>query len=390
MLHTLPDEVLAKCLAILPHVELLDVQRVCKSWVKLRRSKEFRVARAAVDEHALVVTNWTDAGDCTNLGTYALVGGSWRKMAPNDVTLMTGAATSFRGDFIIIGNGEPPRAYDDRTWPEAWHSGCAFNVETNSWRPLEWAPGVQDRIVIGVTSTDAMVVALCGENRPDDLSRYDFALKCYKPGADHTIDGWRLLPMPPVHAWGIGRIPLCLVGDVLYLVGGVNADEAPPPWSASTMLQALDMNTLEWTIGPPMPEPRVEGLAVAADGKLFVLGGFSEYGHDWPPIENLSSVYSFDPRTATWRSEPDVPRCATEPRLPSPPWPGAWGNGMNAVAHEGKVCVFGIENSPPLALADGVWTGLPSLPDEYCFGYGRKLHNPSANRDPMLGSVPLP
>ena len=78
MLHTLPDEVLAKCLAILPHVELLDVQRVCKSWVKLRRSKEFRVARAAVDEHALVVTNWTDAGDCTNLGTYALVGGSWR------------------------------------------------------------------------------------------------------------------------------------------------------------------------------------------------------------------------------------------------------------------------------------------------------------------------
>ena len=84
MLHTLPDEILAKCLAILPHVELLDIQRVCKSWVKLRRSKEFRVARAAVDEHALVVTNWTDAGDCTNLGTFALVGGSWRKMAPND------------------------------------------------------------------------------------------------------------------------------------------------------------------------------------------------------------------------------------------------------------------------------------------------------------------
>ena len=43
MLHTLPDEVLAKCLAILPHVEFLDIQRVCKSWVKLRRSKEFRV-----------------------------------------------------------------------------------------------------------------------------------------------------------------------------------------------------------------------------------------------------------------------------------------------------------------------------------------------------------
>ena len=70
MLHTLPDEILAKCLAILPHVELLDIQRVCKSWVKLRRSKEFRV-------------------------------------------------------------------------------------------------------------------------------------KCYKPGAEHTIDGWRLLPMPPFPAWGL-------------------------------------------------------------------------------------------------------------------------------------------------------------------------------------------
>ena len=36
---------------------------------------------------------------------------------------------------------------------------------------------------------------------------------------------------------------------------------------------------------------------------------------------------------------------------------------MRAVAHCGAVCVFGLADSPPLALVNGAWTTLPSLPD---------------------------
>ena len=168
---------------------------------------------------------------------------------------------------------------------------------------------------------------------------------------------------------------------------------------------------------PEMPEPRVEALSVAVDGKLYVLGGFPVF---WPhnyavvneagSMDSLRSVYSFDPRTAAWSAEPDLPPF----RRSGIHWRG--GEGMNAVAHAGKVCVFGLRETPPLALARGVWTELPRIPQRwgqvpryiweqhYAKKYGpwtpgmatqmipedKYDYNPSACRDPFLASLPMP
>ena len=67
---------------------------------------------------------------------------------------------------------------------------------------------------------------------------------------------------------------------------------------------------------------------------------------------------------------------------------------MSAVAHMGSVCVFGIEGSPPLALANGVWTALPPLPEiDYMMRCGWPGHFnanlPSGYGHPRLASLPL-
>ena len=111
------QSVVIKALSLLPYTELLNVACVCKSWCKLRTSKGFRDARKAVDEHALVVTNWTD--DATYLSVYALCGDRWHKMAVNHAQaygrssrplLVIGAATSFRGELFDYVRRCPSRA----------------------------------------------------------------------------------------------------------------------------------------------------------------------------------------------------------------------------------------------------------------------------------------
>ncbi len=163
-----------------------------------------------------------------------------------------------------------------------------------------------------------------------------------------------------------------------------------------------------------MPEPRVEALSVAVDGKLYVLGGFPVFwphNYQWQneagSLDALRSVYSFDPRTAAWSAEPDLPPFRRSGRY----WRG--GDGMNAVAHAGMVCIFGLAETPPLALTRGAWTELPPIPQRWPqatrwiwekyhekeFGpwtpgmtipEGHFEYNPSACRDPFLASLPMP
>ena len=95
----------------------------------------------------------------------------------------------------------------------------------------------------------------------------------------------------------------------------------------------------------------------------------------------LRSVRSFDPRTGTWRAEPDIPDMRTG-RIRG----DGFCVGMGAVAHGRSVCVFGIEGSPPLALTNGVWTVLPRLPE---LEYGYPTNLPSGDEKPLMASLPL-
>ena len=149
------QSVVIKALSLLPYTELLNVACVCKSWCKLRTSKGFRDARKAVDEHALVVTNWTD--DATYLSVYALCGDRWYKMAVNHAQaygrssrplLVIGAATSFRGELFELAE-TPPLALARGVWtelppiPQRWPQATRWIWEKYHEKEFgPWTPGM--------------------------------------------------------------------------------------------------------------------------------------------------------------------------------------------------------------------------------------------------------
>ena len=388
-LLALPEELLTNVLAVLPNAVFEGSCRaVCRRWRDLKSSSAFRAARREVDERVLVVTGWEDGNSYTVLENFALINGQWRKMAMSEVGVIGGAAVQFRGELVIVGWCEAPDwSYFfppdvGRRPPNLEYTGVAFDVKSNCWRRLDW-PLYDYKVVVAATSNDDLIVVLSGQSfqpwgEPDDVK---YKLRYHK----HDGDEWLELPLPP-HELGMrdtwpSPTSLCCIGDVLYVPGGMideDIDDPRPP--ASSMLQALDLKTLEWTVCQPMPEQRCQCVTVTVAGKLFVLGGYSEYVYERYGDDALRSVRSFDPRTGTWRAEPDIPDLRTG-RLHR-----GFCEGMSAVAHGHSVCVFGIEGSPPLALTNGVWTVLPRLPE---LDLGYPTNCPSGDEKPLLASLPL-
>ena len=89
------------------------------------------------------------------------------------------------------------------------------------------------------------------------------------------------------------------LGDRIYVVGGLK-DGQP-----SASMYALDFNYGEWFECAPLPNPRMQPVCVAQDGKLYVWGGYVQ------PTDSLGRVlgescavyadgYQYNPQTDKW------------------------------------------------------------------------------------------
>lgn len=95
-----------------------------------------------------------------------------------------------------------------------------------------------------------------------------------------------------------------------YLVGGIGGFA-----ETLTSFEAFDPRTDAWEDLPPYPRPVNHPGVVAADGRVWVAGGFGPLGlrlrgfmfARWDP---MADVRSFDPATRTWEDAPPLP----EPR----------------------------------------------------------------------------
>ena len=140
-MRVLPDDLVAKCLAMLPQCDLQE-RCVCKRWRELRLSSPaFRRYRRDGVERVLVATSWDDPeGGGTLAECFALIGGQWRKMANNKVDLVgpCAAAVTFRGELVIVGSMEKYAEYEGSLSFEERRARVAY-PEDESQR--EWPPG---------------------------------------------------------------------------------------------------------------------------------------------------------------------------------------------------------------------------------------------------------
>jgi N-acetylneuraminic acid mutarotase len=98
------------------------------------------------------------------------------------------------------------------------------------------------------------------------------------------------------HWMHVGSLPVAIdhsaaasTGRDIYVFGG---DFQHPIAS----VYRLSIGSLAWTKLPDMPEPRAAGVAVEANGRIYVLGGFTTGG------QVLSTAWDYEPTTGRWQT----------------------------------------------------------------------------------------
>jgi N-acetylneuraminic acid mutarotase len=161
---------------------------------------------------------------------------------------------------------------------------------------------------------------------------------------DSATDSWTLaapLPVPLNHAMAAAA------GGKLYVIGGQSSAAGSGPFLTTVFIFDPQIGT--WSQGAPMPTARGGGAAATIEGKIYVVGGR-------PPHGAVFSVY--DPQADDWTVLPDLPT----PR-----------NHLAAVALGGRLFVIGgrfgagfqSEMTDALEIFDpltGIWSSGTSMP----------------------------
>jgi N-acetylneuraminic acid mutarotase len=106
-------------------------------------------------------------------------------------------------------------------------------------------------------------------------------------------------PVPDEELYGVAA------NGKLYVIGGWDDGKA------GGVNYEYDPATDKWTKKQPMPRPAHHAALAAANGKIYVMGGFVApsdtalpLGAAWQPIDN---AWQYDPATDSWKSLPPVP-----------------------------------------------------------------------------------
>ena len=208
------------------------------------------------------------------------------------------------------------------------------------WRERAPMPSPRAGLIQGVVGS-RMVVAGGSYWEGDHKFRSD-RTDLFDPSSNRWTSG-APLPSPRSDA------ACAVVDDTLYVFGGGADGEATD--------DVLALHDGRWSVLPlKLPEPRINGFAVAMDGRIFVVGGVSQPG-DQPLI--ASTVWSWDP-------------ASTDGFRTYAPIPGRPRTSFGLAAHGGRIYLFGgfgyrdeddnLDDVIALDPATDGWSSLPPLP----------------------------
>lgn len=155
-----------------------------------------------------------------------------------------------------------------------------------------------------VVSSDTAIYALAGTN---DNGEPVLEVEVFD-GQQWTIE--TLLP-----GNGLNAPTASIMGNRLYVVGGFTADTNRP----TDEVQVYDLQTHQWNIANPLPNPRGGHVAVVLDEKIHLFGGGNS-------VSTIADHSEYDPSSNTWRELAPLPRAAGSPA---------------GVVAEGKIYVIG-------------------------------------------------
>jgi len=180
---------------------------------------------------------------------------------------------------------------------------------------------------------------------------------------DPQNDSWKALAPLPTRR---GSAVAAVVGDKIYVIGGVTTPAASEDQGISPTRPQLCLGTVEeydpaantWRERTPMPTPRNHAAAGVVDGKIYVIGG--RVGAAFIGLaSDISVVEEYDPATDKWGA----------PRARMPTARSAMGVGV----YGGRIYVAGGEYQDPHLMATfraveaydpatNSWETMPSMP----------------------------
>jgi N-acetylneuraminic acid mutarotase len=122
------------------------------------------------------------------------------------------------------------------------------------------------------------------------------------PAVEVAHDTWLTLANMPANRTdlAVATVTNAAGQSVVYTIGGLTPTAMP-----SAKVTAYNVATNTWTFRRPLPVPLAgSNGAGVIDGKIYVSGGYSDYGGDFP----WGSLYMYDPATNIWTEKRGIPR----------------------------------------------------------------------------------
>ena len=188
-----------------------------------------------------------------------------------------------------------------RAWGEGrGRSGSAWGVRLwGGWRRRCWVLDVgswrlvrENSLVIRILPplVIAWFDAACGSDDPEEVRSAKTAVARIQ---DATAPWSARAPMPTPSA----EVASAVINGKIYVVGGFTESG-----QNSDVVEVYDPATDSWSSIEPMPERLDHAMAAAANGKLYVMGGWRVFGE-----QASDAVHEYDPATESGRRSPRMP-----------------------------------------------------------------------------------
>jgi len=153
---------------------------------------------------------------------------------------------------------------------------------------------------LGVLVLGALGLAGCRDNSLTEPTSAALSRPA-TPELAATGDSWLTLANMPANRTDLAAATVTNgAGEsIVYAIGGLNPNRVP-----LTKVTAYNVVTNTWTFRRPLPVPLAgtNGAGVI-NGKIYVSGGYSDYGGNFP----RPALYVYDPAANTWTRKADIP-----------------------------------------------------------------------------------
>jgi Kelch motif len=240
--------------------------------------------------------NLTEPGSSSDRApSFALASNTWTLKAASHIGVFgssAGAAPNASGEWIVYKFGGRD-GQGGTVWPVE-----AYNVATNTWTTKS------SRVVVfnsnGVGKIGSRLYFSGGSPVVETPNSYTNLVWAYDYTNDRMI---QRASIPIVSGEGVSGV---IDGRLYVLPGACSGERYPNPGycaeERTRRFYRYDPATNSWSARAASPHYHRSGAAGVLDGKLYVVGGFSNAS-----FAKVASLDAYDPATNTWKSLASIP-----------------------------------------------------------------------------------